>query len=201
MFLLALTGGIAAGKSTVAKRLAEHGAVVIDADELARDLVEPGKPILGDLVREFGKKIIATDGSLRRSVLAQIVFSDPQRRAALDAIMHPAVRLLLTERINQIVAADPSAVIVYDVPLFVESGHSTRFDLVVVVHAAEEKRINRLVTERAMTLLDATNRVSAQAHEHQRLAVADVVISSDGSLSETLAQTDALWQRISLLTK
>jgi dephospho-CoA kinase len=199
MYLIGLTGGIAAGKSVVAARLAELGAVHIDADRLAREVVEPGTPGLAAIAERFGSGVIAADGSLDRAALGGIVFTDPDARLALNAITHPAVKELGKQRMAETEVRDPHVIIVYDVPLLVEAssqaGYHT-FDLVVVVQASIETRIRRMVELRGLTRDEAVHRLNSQASDAERLALADVVIDSDGTLEHTLEQTDALWRRV-----
>ena len=193
MLLVALTGGIASGKSTVARRLAEHGAVIVDADQVARDVVAPGEPALARIAESFGPGVLAADGSLDRAALGAIIFRDPESRQTLNAITHPAV----WQRAKELfAAADPGAVVVYDVPLLVEAGRTDEFDLVVVVHAATETRIGRMIEQRGMSREEALHRLNSQATDTDRFAIADVVIDADGSLEETLAQSDALWENL-----
>lgn len=196
MQLIGLTGGIASGKSTIARRLAELGAVVVDADRVAREVVEPGTPALAQIAEAFGPGVIAADGSLDRPALGAIVFSDEDARLRLNAITHPAVLRTSTERFRAAGEADPDAIVVYDVPLLVESSNAYPFDLVVVAHASAGTRIQRLVELRGMDEGEARRRVGAQATDEERLAVADVVIDTDGSLEQTIEQTDALWERL-----
>ncbi|PPF12372.1 dephospho-CoA kinase [Rathayibacter sp. AY1G1] len=196
MHLVALTGGIASGKSTVARRLAEHGAVVVDADVLAREVVEPGEPALAAIAERFGPSVIRADGALDRPALGAIVFSDAAARADLNAITHPAVTLRSQRLFAEAAEADPAAVVVYDVPLLAEGRGAGEFDEVVVVHAPQHLRIERLVALRGLTEEEARARVSSQASDEERLALADVVIDSSGTLEETLARTDALWERL-----
>ena len=197
MYLIGLTGGIASGKTVVASRLAEHGAIHIDADKLARQVVEPGQPALSELAAEFGSEIIASDGSLDRAALGAMVFGNPERLAKLNAITHPAVRELTSTLIAQADEADPHAIVVYDVPLLVEASIDKLhpFDLIVVVHANIETRLERLVTLRGLSRDEAVHRLNSQATDTDRLAIADVVIDSNGTLEETLAQADALYER------
>ena len=198
MLLVALTGGIASGKTVVADRLQEHGAVVIDADVVAREIVEPGMPALARIAEVFGADVIADDGSLNRSALGAIVFQDPKAREQLNAITHPAVYARSHELFAAAEAADPDAVVVYDVPLLID-GHESRvdeFDLVVVVHAEPETRLRRMVELRGYTSDEARHRINSQATDAERLAVADLVIDTDGTLEETIEQTDALWQKL-----
>jgi dephospho-CoA kinase len=196
MLLVALTGGIASGKSTVARRLAEHGAVIVDADQVARDVVAPGEPALARIAEEFGPGVIAADGSLDRPALGAIVFSEPEGRQKLNAITHPAVLARSRALFAAAAAADPHAIVVYDIPLLVEAGRHDEFDLVVVVHADAATRIDRMVELRGMTREEAQNRLTSQASDAERLAIADVVIDAEGSLEQTLAQADALWENL-----
>ncbi|UOQ89047.1 dephospho-CoA kinase [Agromyces endophyticus] len=196
MYLIGLTGGIASGKSTVARRLYEHGAVHIDADDLARRVVEPGTPGLAAVVAEFGEGVLRADGSLDRVRLGEIVFNDDAARARLNAIVHPAVRELSSRLIARAEADDPDAVVVYDVPLLVEASVDHPFDLIVVTNAPRRTQVKRLVEERGLDLMQAEARVDAQVDNTRRLAIADVVIDTDGSLASTMSQTDALWARV-----
>ncbi len=196
MYLIGLTGGIASGKSTVARRLVEHGAVHLDADHLARRVVEPGTPALAAIVEQFGAEYLRPDGSLDREKLGKHIFGDDAARARLNAIVHPAVRELSARLIAKAEAEDPSAVVVYDVPLLVEASVDHPFDLIVVTDAPRRTQVKRLVEERGLDALQAEARVDAQVDNTARLAIADVVIDTDGTLSHTMSQTDALWARI-----
>lgn len=198
MYLIGLTGGIASGKSTVAKRLAEHGAVHIDADALAREVVEPGTPALARIAEQFGAGVLRPDGSLDRAALGTIIFSDPERRLVLNGITHPAIWSRARELFAEAEAQDPHVVIVYDVPLLVESSdRPMNFDLIVVVHASTEVRLRRLVELRGLTREEAAHRLNSQATDTERLAIADVVIDSSGTLEETIRQADDLWEHVS----
>jgi dephospho-CoA kinase len=196
MRVIGLTGGIAAGKTVVADRLAELGAVRIDADRLAREVVEPGTPALAEIARRFGADVIREDGSLDRPALGAVVFQDPDARRDLEAITHPAVRALSARRMAEAGEADPDAIVVYDIPLLVESGRVDEFDRILVVHAPREERIRRLVELRGMSPEEAERRIASQASDEERLAVADDVIDSGVSLASTLAQTDRLWANL-----
>lgn len=196
MPLIALTGGIASGKSTIAGRLAEHGAVVVDADQIVRDVQQPGSPVLADIAAEFGASMIRADGSLDRAALGGRVFGDDDAVKRLNAIVHPAVRLESARRFAAAFADDPGAVVVYDVPLLVEARVDDPWQLIVVAHAPAEVRLRRLVELRGMTETDAGARISSQVSDDQRLAVADVVIDTAGSIDDTLRQTDDLWSRL-----
>lgn len=191
MLRVGLTGGIGAGKSAVARTLAEHGAIVIDADQLAHEVVEPGTPGLARVVEEFGKDILQADGSLDRERLGAIVFSDPERLQRLNAIVHPLVRERTAALIDE---APADAVVVQDIPLLVENGLAPMFALVIVVEAPTEVRLQRLIHDRGMTPDQAHARLAAQATDEQRRAVADVVLVNDGTLADLAAKVDALWQ-------
>jgi dephospho-CoA kinase len=190
MLRIGLTGGIGSGKSTVATLLAERGAVVVDADRIAREVVEPGTPGLAAVVDAFGESVLAADGSLDRPALAAIVFADPAARARLDAIVHPLVRERSVELIS---AAAPDAVLVNDVPLLVETGQAGTYDLVLVVEAELETRLARLV-ERGTKREDAQARIAAQATDEQRRAVADVVLDNSGTLEQLETQVGRFWE-------
>ena len=196
MKLVALSGGIASGKSTIARRLSELGAVHVDADALAREAVAPGSPGLQAIRERFGDSVIAADGSLDRPALGQLVFSDPDRLAALNGIVHPEVRRLAQERLDEIERADPRAVVIYDVPLLVEAGVDLPWDLVVIAEAPAEVRRQRMVELRGMSPEEAERRIANQASDDERRAVADVVVETGGSLERTLEQADALWERL-----
>ena len=196
MLLVALTGGIASGKSTVAARLAEHGAVVVDADRIAREVVEPGEPALARIAEVFGEHLLGPDGALDRAALGAEIFGDPEKRVQLNAITHPAVLERSRQRFAEAAERDPHAVVVYDVPLLVEAGRADEFDVVVVVHASSDTRIRRMVELRGMTRDEALHRINSQATDTDRLAIADVVIDADGSIDETRRQTDALWAEL-----
>jgi dephospho-CoA kinase len=184
-----LTGGIGSGKSMVAGRLAERGAVVVDADRIAREVVEPGTPAHAEILAAFGPDVFAADGTLDRAAMAGLVFADPSARARLNGIVHPKVGA----RTAELVAAAPrDAVVVYDIPLLVENGLAG-FHIVLVVHAAEPERLRRLAQARGMTEEDARARIAAQATDEQRRAAADVWLDNSGTRDELVAAVDALW--------
>lgn len=193
MLTVGLTGGIGSGKSAVVSRLAEHGAVIVDADRIAREVVEPGTAGLREVAAEFGPGVLTPEGRLDRERLGSIVFADPDRRAALNAIVHPLVAARAAE-LQQ--AADPDAVVVHDVPLLAENGLADRYDTVVVVDAADDVRLDRLVRLRGMTEEDARARMAAQAAREDRLAVADLVVENNGTLDELHRRVDELWDRL-----
>ena len=200
MFVCALTGGIAAGKSVVARRLAERGAAHVDADALAREVVEPGSPGLDAVVERFGRGVLRPDGSLDRAALGAVVFADPGARRDLEGITHPAVHDLSARLMADAVADDPGRVVVYDVPLLVEARGTDGFDVVVVVDAPRALRLRRLVELRGMSDEEARRRVDAQADDRSRLAVADLVVDSSGSLEDTLRQADDLYDELRSLS-
>ncbi|WP_299536315.1 dephospho-CoA kinase [uncultured Streptomyces sp.] len=193
MLKVGLTGGIGAGKSEVSRLLVSYGAVLIDADRIAREVVEPGSPGLAAVVEEFGPGVLAEDGSLDRPALGSVVFADPDALAALNAIVHPLVR----DRSAALEAeADPASVVVHDVPLLTENGLAPLYDLVVVVDATPRTQLDRLVRLRGMTEADARARMAAQADREKRLAVADLVIDNDGSLAQLEPRVRAVWDEL-----
>ena len=196
MDVIGLTGGIAAGKSAVAARLAELGAIVIDADRLAREVVEPGTPGLAAIAHRFGDAVLAPDGSLDRARLGSIVFANDSARRDLNAIVHPEVQRRYGELVAEAFARDADAIVVYDVPLLAEVRAASEFALVVVVDAPPEVRLDRLVNLRGMDRADARARIEAQVPDAERRAMADVVIDSSGTLEHTIEQVDALWERL-----
>ncbi|KQO99872.1 dephospho-CoA kinase [Leifsonia sp. Leaf264] len=196
MYLIGLTGGIASGKSTIARRLVEHGAVHIDADQLARKVVAPGTEGLAQIREAFGDGVLAADGTLDRAALGELVFSDAAALERLNAIVHPQVRALSSRLFAAAEAANPRAVVVYDVPLLVEAEVDHPFDLIVVAHATKQTRADRLVELRGLSEEHAQARIDAQASDTQRLAIADVVVDTDGTMGHTVSQTDALWARV-----
>ncbi|WGD36176.1 dephospho-CoA kinase [Lysinibacter sp. HNR] len=196
MYLIGLTGGIAAGKSTVSRRLAERGAYHLDADAIARIVVEPGSRTLDKIAYLFGPDVIAEDGSLNRAALGAIVFQNQQALSELNAIIHPEVQKFTRERIAEITRSDPHAVIVYDVPLLVEARVDHPWNLVVTVEAPSQVRIDRLMQLRGFSRAQAEARVAQQATEAERRAVAQVVIDSSGTEEQTIAQADELWERV-----
>ena len=190
MLQVGLTGGIGSGKSTVSARLAELGAVVVDADRIAREVVAPGTPGLAEVGRRFGPDVLAADGALDRAALGALVFSHAGARADLERITHPLVRTRTAELVAQ---APTGTVVVHDVPLLVEKHLGPAYHLVVVVHADEATRVSRLVSARGLTEDDARARIAAQADDDQRRAAADVWLDNEGTPSQLLGQVDALW--------
>jgi dephospho-CoA kinase len=191
VIVVGLTGGIGSGKSTVSAMLAERGAVVIDADRIAREVVEPGRPAYDKVVERFGDGVVADDGALDRTALAALVFGDVDALADLNAIVHPAVGEVMAQRMADESTSDH--VVILDVPLLVESGRKGMAG-VVVVDCPEDVAIKRLVEFRGFNEEDARRRVAAQASRDERRAVADVVIDNAGTIDELVPQVDAAWR-------
>ncbi|WP_328772373.1 dephospho-CoA kinase [Streptomyces sp. NBC_00286] len=190
MLTVGLTGGIGAGKSEVSRLLVECGAVLIDADKIAREVVEPGTPGLAAVVDAFGEDILTPDGGLDRPKLGSIVFTDPEKLAQLNSIVHP----LVGARSRELeAAASPDAVIVHDVPLLAENGLAPLYDVVVVVDATPETQLDRLVRLRGMSEEDARARMAAQATREKRLDIADIVIDNDVPLEELERRVREVW--------
>jgi dephospho-CoA kinase len=194
MFRVALTGGIASGKSMVAAELAARGAIIIDADVLAREVVEPGSPALAAIIDRFGEHVVTEEGRLDRSRLAQLVFADPLARRDLERIVHPAVRVRAAELER---AAGPAAIVVHVIPLLIETGQQGDFDLVVTVDVDHETQIQRLMARNGFTRIEAEPRVAAQASREDRKIAADVVVDNTGSVTQLREQIDALWAELS----
>jgi dephospho-CoA kinase len=193
---IGLTGGIGAGKSVAADRLGALGAVVVDADVLARDVVAPGTTGFDAVVAEFGPGVVGPDGGLDRAALGALVFADDDARRRLEAVVHPEVRRRAAEREAAAGAADAGAVVVHVIPLLLETGQGDAFDLLVVVHAPEEVRLGRLTRGRGMDEAQARARLAAQVDDEARLAAADVVLDGSGTREHLEAQVDALWTRL-----
>jgi dephospho-CoA kinase len=189
-----LTGGIGSGKSTVAEMLVERGAVVVDGDQIARELVMPGSPALTAIVERYGQQVVHEDGTLDRAGLADIVFPDPDALADLDAIMHPRIAARAAEMLDE-AARTGAAAVVYDMPLLVEGGQADEFDLVVVVHAPVPMRLARLAV-RGIRVDDAHERMQRQATDEERAAVADILIDNSGDVDDLTAQVDRAWHLI-----
>lgn len=197
MLNVGLTGGIGAGKSEVTRRFAALGATIIDADALAREVVEPGTPGLAAVIAEFGEAMLASDGALDRDKLAAVVFDADEARQRLNGIVHP----LVGDRVMQLMADaqehNPDGVVLNDVPLIVEAGVAQRYDVIVVVDAPLETQLDRLTRLRGMTAAAAKARISKQASREERLAIADYVITNDGDLETLDAQVNEVWSELS----
>ncbi|WP_214411099.1 dephospho-CoA kinase [Sphaerisporangium fuscum] len=190
MLKIGLTGGIGSGKSEVSRRLAERGALVIDADKIAREVVEPGTSGLALIVEAFGEGVLREDGSLNREKLGQIVFADAEKLARLNAIVHPRVG----ERVAELQHSAPEgSIVVYDVPLLAENNLAPMYDVVIVVDASDEVRLARLAERRGMSEEDARARIKAQASREDRLKVADIVISNEGTLPDLDTRVAEVW--------
>jgi dephospho-CoA kinase len=187
--LIALTGGIGSGKSTVARRWVELGATEIDADVLAREVVAPGSTGLALVAKQFGSEVLAADGTLDRAALAKIAFSSEENRKLLESILHPLIQQLALEKVEGL-----SGVIVYTIPLFVESNSKLKFDKVVTISCDEAVRVKRLVESRGMSEGEAISRISAQASDAQREAVSDIVIDSNCTMAELVSRADSVFE-------
>ncbi|MGH2795109.1 MAG: dephospho-CoA kinase [Actinomycetota bacterium] len=192
--LVGLTGGIASGKSTVAGLLVDHGAILIDADQIARDVVEPGTPAWSKIVEHFGSGVLMPDKSINRPALGAIVFDDPAKLALLNEITHPEVMRRIADRLEDLSASNE--IVVVDVPLLAEVGAADMFDVIVVVAASPDVQRDRLLRLRGMQDEHANARIASQAEHEERAALADVLISNDGAIDDLIAQVDALWKRL-----
>jgi dephospho-CoA kinase len=192
VLLVGLTGGIGSGKSTVARLLDRRGAVVIDADQLAREVVVSGTPAFDEVIEAFGPEIVGTDGELDRAELAAQVFSDPAKKSTLEAIVHPEVARLFAERLEEHRGTD--RIVVYVTPLLAELGLAPAFDHVVVVTASPHLRVSRVASERGLSPEDVRARMASQATDQQRAEIADVLIDNEGSLHDLEGQVARLWQ-------
>lgn len=195
MYFIAVTGGIASGKSTVARHLERLGAARIDSDQVAREVVEPGEPAYLQIIEAFGDEVLNEDRTLNRAKLGEIIFNDAAQRTVLNAIVHPAIRQRTNQKLERFVNQD-NAVVIYEIPLLVEAKDGYVFDAVVTVEAGEEEQLKRLVELRGMTLEQAQARLASQSTRQQREELADVIIDSSGSLASTLAQTEAFWRSL-----
>jgi len=202
MVVVGLTGGIGSGKSTVGRLLVERGALLVDADEVARQVVEPGQPVLSALVERFGDRVLQADGHLDRAGLAAIAFADDEARRDLNRITHSAIREEMLRQADAVAAADPDAVVVLDIPLLAEGGRD-RYPLagVLVVDAPLEVAVGRLLASRRMTEAEARVRIAAQATREQRWAIADLVIDNSGDLAHLKTEVDRVWAWIQTLDK
>ncbi|MGI8661748.1 MAG: dephospho-CoA kinase [Acidimicrobiales bacterium] len=196
MLLVGLTGGIGSGKSTVSAMLAERGAVIVDADAITRRLQEPGTPVFTQMVERFGPGIVGADGRLDRPAVAAMVFTDPEAKKALEAIVHPAVGAVMIERLQA--EAGTNNVVVYDVPLLVEA-RKLDYGAVVVIDVDPEVAVARLVSQRGMDEVDARNRIANQVSRAERRAVADRVIDNSSTLEHLAEQVEQLWSWLTSL--
>jgi dephospho-CoA kinase len=187
---IGLTGGIASGKSTVARMLVESGAALVDADRIAREIVEPGQPPLAQIVERFGQAVLHEDGTLNRKKLGEIVFADEAKRKALEAITHPAIRAVMRERMDKLQREAPNRLVVVDVPLLYESGLQSLFEEVMVVYVPRSVQLERLMKRDGLSKADAERRLNAQMDIEEKKRLADIVIDNSGSLEDTALQLE-----------
>ncbi|MBO9598955.1 MAG: dephospho-CoA kinase [Cohnella sp.] len=191
---IGLTGGIATGKSTVANLLTERGAVLIDLDVIAREVVEPGQPALARVAERFGQAVLREDGTLDRKKLGSIVFADATRRQALEAILHPAIRAVMKERMAMHEGRSPDRLVVVDVPLLFESKLEPYFEQIMLVYVPREEQLQRLMKRDGLSEADAERRLAAQMSIEDKKALADIVIDNSADLTRTEAQIDRWWR-------
>jgi len=197
MVRVGLTGGIGSGKSEVAKRLAAHGAAIVDADVAAREVVALGTPGLAQIASIFDDRVLKRDGSLNREWLAGVVFADPERRAQLNAIVHPLVgEWMAAAEQAAVTAGGPATIVVHDVPLLAENGLAEGYDVVIVVDVPPELQVARLIADRQMAPRQVRGRIAAQATREQRLAIADIVIDNSGTLRDLDKRVDDVWHEL-----
>ncbi len=199
MLIVGLTGGVASGKSTVSTVLREEGAYLIDADQIARDLVQPHTPAWQELVKTFGESILQKDGSIHRKKLAAIVFSNPEKRSLLNQLLHPRIKEETERRLKAIGQSDPEAIVVIDAALLIETGAYREVDRLIVVHATEAQQIERLRERGGVEPEEALRIVSAQMPLEEKLKVADMVIRTEGSLEETRRKAREVFRELKRL--
>jgi dephospho-CoA kinase len=191
---IGLTGGIATGKSTVARLLTERGAILIDLDRIAREVVEPGQPSLYRIAERFGQAVLQEDGLLDRKKLGAVVFADPTERKALEAIIHPAIRSVMKERMAYHEEHSPNKLVVVDVPLLYESGLESYFQQIMVVYIPREEQLQRLLERDKLTVEEAQKRLQAQMDIEEKKRRAGILINNSGSLAETEQQIEGYWR-------
>jgi dephospho-CoA kinase len=196
MLKVGLTGGIAVGKSTVVSMFEALGAICYDADRIAREVVEPGRPALAAVVAEFGPTVLRSDGTLDRAALGAIVFADATRRARLEAILHPPIVAEQDRLIREAGARDANAVVIVDAALMIESGGYKRFDVLIVVHCDEAVQLERLMRRSGLTREQARARIDAQMPQREKLRFADHAIDTTGTLDDVRRQVEALWREL-----
>ena len=197
--LMGVTGGIASGKTVVAKMLEQLGAPLIDFDLLARQVVEPGKPAFKQIVDYFGKEVLQEDGSLDRKKLSKIVFQDTQKRNRLEGFTHPPIHEAFLKRVNAVTEKDPAAIIQEVVPLLIEKHLQAMFDKILVVYVPREKQIERLTQRDGISEEEATHMLKAQLPINEKLACADFVVNNEGSMEETRRQVEDIWLELKKL--
>lgn len=191
---IGLTGGIATGKSTVARLLTERGAILIDLDGIAREVVEPGQPSLFAVAERFGQAVLQADGTLDRKKLGAVVFADPTERKALEAILHPAIRAVMKQRMDYHEAQSPKKLVVVDVPLLYESGLESYFEQIMVVYVPRQVQLQRLLERDKLSMDEAIKRLEAQMNIEEKKLRADILIDNSGSLERTEEQIDRCWR-------
>lgn len=196
MFIIGLTGGIASGKSTVAKMLVEKGTYLLDADQLAREAVEPGRPAWQEIVEWLGESVLLPDRNLDRAKLGSIVFNDRRKLEKLNKIVHPWVGSRFMERSKEIEAKDPRATVVYDIPLLIEAGMQKMVDLVLLVYVPRETQLKRLQERDGISRAEAEARLRAQKPLEEKKKQADVIIDNRGTIAETARQVDQFWANL-----
>ena len=196
MLIVGLTGGVASGKSIVSRILKEEGAYLIDADQIARELVQPRTPTWKELIKVFGKEILQKDGSIHRKKLAAKVFSDPEQRNLLNRILHPRIKKEMGRRLKAIGQKDPEAIVVIDAPLLIETGNHREMDKVIVVISTEEQQIERLKERQGVNQEEAQRIIASQIATEEKLKVADFVIRNEGSLEETVRRARGVFQEL-----
>ncbi|MBD0381315.1 dephospho-CoA kinase [Paenibacillus sedimenti] len=192
---IGLTGGIACGKSTVSAMLVSRGAILVDADQLARDVVEPGSPVLERVAAQFGQAVLHADGSLNRKKLGEIIFADTAARKQLENLLHPPIRSLMREQMETAEREHPQKLVVIDVPLLYESGLTSMFQEVMVVYVPREVQVERLMLRDGITEMAAQERLAAQISIEEKRGLADIVIDNSGTREETSRQVDQFWFR------
>jgi dephospho-CoA kinase len=196
MLIVGLTGGVASGKSIVSRILKEEGAYLIDADQIARELVQPRTPTWKELIKVFGKEILQKDGSIHRKKLAAKVFSDPEQRNLLNRILHPRIKKEMGRRLKAIGQKDPEVIVVIDVPLLIETGDHREMDKIIVVISTEEQQIERLKERQGVSQEEAQRIIASQIATEEKLKVADFVIRNEGSLEETVRRARGVFQEL-----
>jgi dephospho-CoA kinase len=196
---IGLTGGIACGKSTVATMLVQRGAMLVDADRIAREVVEPGSPVLVQVAERFGQEVLLEDGTLNRKKLGEMVFGNPAALKDLQDMMHPSIRALMRERMNEYEQQHPDRLVVVDVPLLYESGLQSMFEAVMVVYVPRNVQLTRLILRDGWSTEQAENRLQAQMDIEEKKALADILINNEGSMEQTEGQVDQFLRERGLL--
>lgn len=196
---IGLTGGIACGKSTVSSMLVRRGALLVDADQIAREVVEPGTPVLASVIERFGADLLLPDGSLHRKKLGERIFGDQEARKALEGLLHPPIRATMRARMEAYAASDPDKLVVVDVPLLYESKLQGMFEQVMVVYIPRELQLQRLMGRDKLTQEQAEKRLASQMPIEEKRALADYIIDNSGSLEDTERQIDKFWTERGLL--